>query len=81
MNDPEKREIYDRFGEKGLNGGRGGGDPHDILNMFFGGGGRGGSRPKQMPKVKPTKKKLDVTLEEAYNGCIKKIPVKRSRCC
>lgn len=34
-----------------------------------------------MPKVKPTKKRLDITLEEAYTGCVKKIPLKRSRCC
>jgi DnaJ family protein A protein 2 len=49
--------------------------------MFFGGGRSGGSRQRQMPKVKPMKKKLDITLEDAYNGCVKKIPVKRSRCC
>jgi DnaJ-class molecular chaperone len=49
--------------------------------MFFGGGGRGGPRQKQVQKVKPTKKKLDITLEEAYNGCVKKVPLKRSRCC
>lgn len=79
LSDPQKREIYDRFGEKGLKSG-GGGDPNDILNMFFG-GGRGGPRQKQMPKVKPTKKKLEITLEEAYNGCIKKVPIKRTRCC
>lgn len=53
----------------------------DLLNMFFGGGRGGPSRPKQMPKVKPTKKKLDITLEEAFNGCVKKVPLKRSRCC
>lgn len=52
----------------------------DILNMFFG-GGRSGPRQRQMPKVKPMKKALEITLEEAYNGCVKKVPVKRSRCC
>lgn len=53
----------------------------DILNMFFGGGRSGAPRQKQMPKVKPMKRRLDITLEEAYNGCVKKVPVKRSRCC
>ena len=37
------------------------------MNMFFG-GGRGRPAKKQMAKVKGTKKALDVTLEEIYNG-------------
>jgi DnaJ-class molecular chaperone len=46
--------------------------------MFFGGGGRGGARGgaggrKEMPKVKPTKKALDITLEDIYNGRIVKL--------
>ena len=46
LKDKEKRENYDRFGEEGIKGMGGGGDPFDIFNSFFGGGspfGGGGS--------------------------------------
>lgn len=42
MSDPEKREIYDQYGEdalkEGMGGGGGGHDPFDIFQSFFGGG-------------------------------------------
>lgn len=41
LQDKEKREIYDKYGEDGLKEGGGGGDPFDLFSMF-GGGGRGG---------------------------------------
>lgn len=34
-----------------------------------------------MAKVKPTKKALDVTLEQVYNGGMIKFPHDRTRCC
>jgi len=50
LSDPSKREIYDKYGEEGLKGGRGGagpddhtfsysfhGDPLETFRMFFGG--------------------------------------------
>jgi DnaJ-class molecular chaperone len=43
--DPEKRKMYDEYGEDALrDGGASGGmhDPFDIFNSFFGGGGGGG---------------------------------------
>jgi hypothetical protein len=58
--DPEKREIYDQYGEEGLRqhqgqqgGGRGG--PGNIFDFFFGGGGgpfggMGGEEEEQIPK-------------------------------
>lgn len=46
LSDPEKREIYDQYGEDALKEGMGGGggahDPFDIFQSFFGGGGFGG---------------------------------------
>lgn len=51
MKDPEKRRIYDQFGEEGLNAGAGGNganfsnsngfnfssfDPHETFKQFFG---------------------------------------------
>ena len=40
LSDPQKRELYDRYGEDAFrNGGApGGGNPFDIFNSFFGGG-------------------------------------------
>lgn len=46
MSDPEKREIYDQYGEdalkEGMGGGGGGHDPFDIFSSFFGGSPFGG---------------------------------------
>jgi len=46
LSDPEKREIYDQYGEDALKEGMGGGgaahNPFDIFEQFFGGGGFGG---------------------------------------
>lgn len=43
LSDPEKREIYDQYGEDALKEGMGGGgashNPFDIFESFFGGGG------------------------------------------
>lgn len=42
LSDPEKREIYDQYGEDALKEGMGGGagmhDPFDIFQSFFGSG-------------------------------------------
>ncbi|KAL2943097.1 DnaJ protein-like protein [Bienertia sinuspersici] len=41
LSDPEKREVYDQYGEdalkEGMGGGGGGHDPFDIFSSFFGG--------------------------------------------
>ena len=46
LQDEEKREIYDKYGEEGLKNGRGQqqqqGGYNDVFNRFFGGGGGGG---------------------------------------
>lgn len=49
LSDPEKREIYDQYGEDGLKEGMGGGggggfhNPADIFESFFNGGAFGGA--------------------------------------
>ncbi|KAK6142989.1 hypothetical protein DH2020_023337 [Rehmannia glutinosa] len=51
LNDPEKREIYDEYGEDALKDGMGGGshahDPFNIFESFFGGSRGPRSRKRQ----------------------------------
>ena len=50
------------------------------MNMFFRQqGGRGGAR--EQAKCKATKKALNVTLEQCYNGELIKLPHQRTRAC
>ena len=87
LSDPDKREIYDEFGEQGIKEGtgRGGGgftSPTDLFNMFFGGGGPpgaggGGGAGARNTKTKPIVHKLGVNLEDLYNGKKKKLAANR----
>lgn len=52
----------------------------DLLNMFFN-GGKPQTGKKEMPKVRPTEKPIEVTLENIYNGKIISFPHQRARCC
>jgi len=80
LSKPEKRELYDKYGIDGVKGEAGGMDPFaDILGGLFGrkgGGGRQG--PK---KAKPVLKELKITLEDAYNGKVIKMPHTRNKLC
>ncbi|KAJ0463408.1 putative Heat shock protein DnaJ, cysteine-rich [Helianthus annuus] len=79
LNDPEKREIYDQYGEdalkEGMGGGGGGHDPFDIFQSlsFFGGGGRGGSSRGQRQHRGEDVHPLKVSLEDLYNRTSKKL--------
>ena len=83
LSDPDKRSVYDRYGEEGLKqqgggrGGGGGGDPFDIFNSFFGGGGGfgfnfgGGGQEQQEPETPKGADlviDLECTLEDLYVG-------------
>lgn len=66
LSSKEKRELYDKYGEEGVEKG-GGGDHGDVLSSFFGGGGsRKGKRKGQGGVLS-----IDCTLEELYGGCTK----------
>ncbi|KAL6511068.1 hypothetical protein OROGR_022192 [Orobanche gracilis] len=91
LSDPEKREIYDQFGEEGLKehaGGGGGGmhDPFDIFSSFFGGGGSpfggvGGSRGRRQRRGEDVVHPLKVSLEDVYLGTTKKLSLSRNVLC
>ena len=88
LSDPEKREIYDQYGEdalkEGMGGGGGGPDPFDIFQSFFGGnpfgGGssRGGRRQRRGEDIVHP---LKVSLEDLYLGTSKKLSVSRNLIC
>lgn len=81
LSNPEKREIYDKYGLEGLKDGGGGGDPFDIFGSLFGGGGRRGPQRQEQRKVKPMLKELKVTLNDIYLGKLKTLTYKRHKVC
>ncbi|URE25403.1 DnaJ protein [Musa troglodytarum] len=88
LSDPEKREIYDQYGEDALKEGMGGGgghDPFDIFSSFFGGGpfggGGGSSRGRRQRRGEDVIHPLKVSLEDLYNGTSKKLSLSRNVIC
>ncbi|XP_074294980.1 dnaJ protein homolog ANJ1-like [Silene latifolia] len=88
LSDPEKREIYDQYGEDALKEGMGGGggmhDPFDIFSHMFGGqqfGGGGRSRGRGQRRGEDVIHPLKVSLEEVYNGTTKKLSLSRNVLC
>lgn len=83
LSNPEKRELYDKYGPEGLKqGGGGAGGMGDIFEMFFGGrGGSRGRRTRERPQLKPTVKKINVDLEKVYSGHMKSVIIDRKVIC
>ncbi|KAI5667044.1 hypothetical protein M9H77_16897 [Catharanthus roseus] len=87
LSDPEKREIYDQYGEDALKEGMGGGggmhDPFDIFSSFFGGGafGGGSSRGRRQRRGEDVVHPLKVSLEDLYSGTTKKLSLSRNVIC
>jgi len=79
LSDPEKKARYDQFGEAGVGGSGGGGDPFggaggfgDIFEAFFGGGspfGGGQRGPSGPPRGQDIETVADIAFEEAVFGC------------
>lgn len=86
LSDSNKREVYDQYGEEGLNGEGPGMSPQDIFSQFFGGGFFGGGFPGGSRQRGPRRGadmdfSLGVTLEDLYKGKSTKIAVQRQVVC
>lgn len=97
LNDPQKRQQFDRFGHAGPAGGgfggfdAGGFDISDALRQFmeqgfgfgdiFGGGGGGGRRRQASRRGGDLQVRLKLTLEEIATGVTKKLKIKKSISC
>lgn len=83
LSDPKKRELYDRGGEQAIKEGgleREFHSPMDIFDMFFGGGlGRG--RGRGPPRGKDVIHQLKVSLEDLYNGAVRKLALQKNVIC
>ncbi|OBZ82341.1 Mitochondrial protein import protein MAS5 [Choanephora cucurbitarum] len=88
LSDAEKREVYDQYGEEGLNGqaGPGGMNAEDLFSQLFGGGGGffgGGGRrgPSGPRRGKDMMHQLKVTLEDVYLGKTSKLALQKNVLC
>jgi molecular chaperone DnaJ len=91
LSDPEKKARYDQFGEAGIGGSGGGGDPFggaggfgDIFEAFFGGGspfGGGQRGPSGPPRGQDIETVADIAFEEAVFGCQTTVKVRTAVRC
>lgn len=91
LSDPQKRQIYDQYGEEGLEqGGAAGGGmaAEDLFAQFFGGGGAfggmfggGGMRDTGPKKARTITHVHKVSLEDIYRGKVSKLALQKSVIC
>ncbi|KAL5718934.1 DNAj domain protein [Ranunculus cassubicifolius] len=85
--DPDKRDLYDQYGEEGLKDGGGGiHDPMDIFANIFGGGespfgGPFGGGRRRHRRGEDVVHPLKVSLEDLYGGISKKLSLSRNVIC
>lgn len=97
LQDPQKRQVYDQYGEEGLEGGGGMGGgmaAEDLFSQFFGGGGGGGmggfggmfgggmgGRDTGPKKARTIHHVHKVSLEDIYRGKVSKLALQKSVIC
>ncbi len=92
LQDPQKRQIYDQYGQAGLEQGGGGSgmQAEDLLSSFFhggaGGGAFGGMFGGGMRDTGPKKARTihhvhKVSLEDIYRGKVSKLALQKSIIC
>ncbi|KAL6079652.1 DnaJ (Hsp40), subfamily A, member 4 [Balamuthia mandrillaris] len=87
LSDPEKKQVYDRYGEEGIKEGGGGGyaSAEDLFSTLFGGGGffggGGGGGRRRPRKGEDLVHVVDVTLEDLYNGKTTKFNLRKNVVC
>uniref|UniRef100_A0A0D9VJ34 J domain-containing protein n=1 Tax=Leersia perrieri TaxID=77586 RepID=A0A0D9VJ34_9ORYZ len=87
LNDPEKREIYDQYGEDALKEGMGGGSssdfhsPFDLFEQLFQGRSGFGGRGHRQKRGEDVVHTMKVSLEDLYNGTTKKLSLSRNALC
>jgi len=84
--DEAKRKQYDAGGEQAIKEGSGGGgggfhSPMDIFDMFFGGGGGMRGQQHREKRGKDLIHQISVTLEELYNGSVRKLSLQKNVIC
>lgn len=92
LSDPEKREVYDRYGHQGFEQGYGGSDfggfgdfggIGDIFDMFFGAAGAAGSTRSRSGAERGNDLRYDVelSLQEAAHGVNRVVRLSRMETC
>ncbi len=80
LSDPEKRELYDKFGKDfqqfGGMGGMGGFNPEDLFGGIF-----GGKKKQPRQRVEPIQIRIDVTLDDLFNGKVCTQEIERFTLC
>ena len=92
LSDPDRRDIYNKYGKDGLNQMMNNGpseSPFDLFSSLFGGSGgipgfmnmnMRGHQNRRM-KVEPITNIIDITLKEAFLGVTKNVTVKKNKIC
>ena len=90
LSDPQKRQLYDQYGQEGLEQGGGGGGmaAEELFAQFFGGGGGafgnmfgGGMRDTGPKKARAIHHVHKVSLEDIYRGKVSKLALQKSVIC